>query len=643
MIHFISSTERTFDSPKIQHNQVSKEDIFQYCTTKKFLGVDTETEGLDFLTKKVVMFQIGDNENQFVIDTRDTDIEFLRPILEDRGITKIFHNVKFDYKFIKKWYDITCENVYDTMLGERVLTCGKDVKPGHHSLEQVCRRRLDIQLDKATRNKFIDLRGRPFEDRLIIYGAQDVENLIKIKNLQMEEINSFDLNKLLDLENEVVLAFSDIEFNGIALNKDRWTEIAEDYSGEMKVAQEELDKIIISDKKFSSFLNKNVQLDFFSLVKDVEVLVNWSSPIQVLKLFKELIPTLEDVNGKNLYVYKNRHILFSKYISYKEVEKKSNAYGLDFLKYVKSDERIHTSFNQILNTGRVSSRNPNMQQIPADNKYRNCFITGKEDWVFVSSDYSSQELCIIAYGSKDPVWLQALADGKDLHSVCAELVYSFRWKKAASPGCKYYKKDADGKFLKAKCDCKGHKLLRTSVKTINFGLAYGMSKVKLADTLQISIGESDRLIKKYFKAFPKIKFFLNCLGEYGLDKGYIKTFAPYRRMRWYSSWHKGIKTDKSLRKELGMIERASKNTPIQGTGADMCKYALILIRDYIAKHKIPVKLVMAVHDQIDTIVHKDYADQWSIELSELMQQSTLNIIPSGLLKADTTKSSFWEK
>ena len=643
MIHFISKTERTFNNPQIQHNKVTKLDIYNYCCTKKFLAVDTETEGLDFLTKKVVMFQIGDEQTQFVIDTRDIDVEFLKPILENKEITKIFHNVKFDYKFIRKWYSIICENIYDTMLGERVLTCGKDVKPGHHGLEQVCLRRLNVQLDKSTRNKFIDLQGRPFEDRLIIYGAQDVENLIKIRELQMKEIDSFNLNKILDLENEVSLAFSDIEFNGIALNIEKWTEIAEDYTDEMKKAQEELNKILIEDDRFSLFINRDVQLNFFSSVKTVEVLINWASPTQVLKLFKTILPSLEDVNGKNLYTYKYRHVLFSKYISYKEVEKKSNAYGIDFLKYVKSDNHIHTSFNQILNTGRVSSRGPNMQQIPADNKYRNCFIPGKEDWVFVSSDYSSQELCIIAYGSKDPVWLQALSEGKDLHSVCAELVYGYKWKNAASRECKYYQKDSNGKYLKAKCNCKEHKKLRTSVKTINFGLAYGMSKIKLSDTLQISIGEASRLITKYFNAFPKIKFFLARLGEYGVKHGYIKTFSPYRRIRWYSSWHSEISTDKTLRKEFGIIERASKNTPIQGTGADMCKYALILIRNYIKENNVPVEIVMAVHDQIDTIAHKDYADTWIKVLGNLMHKSTLDIIPSGLLKADTTKSSFWEK
>jgi hypothetical protein len=113
----------------------------------------------------------------------------------------------------------------------------------------------------------------------------------------------------------------------------------------------------------------------------------------------------------------------------------------------------------------------NMQQIPADNLYRNCFIPGIPDYVFVSSDYSSQELNIIAHGSQDPVWIQALKEGKDLHSVCAELVYGKKWEEAKNDDCLYYALGEDGLPMKEKCDCKAHKKLRNGVKSINFGLA----------------------------------------------------------------------------------------------------------------------------------------------------------------------------
>jgi DNA polymerase-1 len=273
-----------------------------------------------------------------------------------------------------------------------------------------------------------------------------------------------------------------------------------------------------------------------------------------------------------------------------------------------------------------------MQQIPADNKYRNAF-TADDGYVFASSDFSSQELCIIATGSKDPVWLQALETGQDLHSVCADLVFGDVWKDAADSNCAYFAHN------KSKCNCAKHGKLRTQVKSINFGLAYGMSAHKLSDTLQIDIKDAEDLIEKYFTAFPRIKNFLTKLGQFGTGNGYIRTFKPYRRIRWFPKWEPYMRD----MVEFGSIERASKNTPIQGTGADMTKEALVIMRKYILKHKLPVKIVMTVHDQIDTIVHQDYADKWKIEMKQLMETAALTTIPNGLLKSDTNLSLSWEK
>ena len=315
--------------------------------------------------------------------------------------------------------------------------------------------------------------------------------------------------------------------------------------------------------------------------------------------------------------------------------KLATSYGKDFFKFVSGDGKIHTSFNQILDTGRVASSKPNMQQIPADNKFRNCFIA-PPDWCFVSSDYSSQELNVIAFGSKDPVWLDALQRGQDLHSVCADLVYGNEWLESAEDDCAYL-------LSRAKCNCPKHKKLRTNVKTINFGLAYGMGPHKLADTLTISTKEAEELIEKYFNAFPSIGGFLEKLGSYGKKFGYIKTFPPYNRKRWFPNWYPKIWDNKSDKMELGSIERASKNTPIQGASADMTKLALIYVRDFIRRTNAPVKLVMTVHDQIDTICSIDYADKWVVKMTELMEKAALVVVTNGLLKADTNISKSWEK
>jgi DNA polymerase-1 len=363
--------------------------------------------------------------------------------------------------------------------------------------------------------------------------------------------------------------------------------------------------------------------------------MNWDSPKQVLEIIKQLIPKVDNVNGKELYKYRS-YELVNTYIQYKEYMKLCTSYGEPFFKYFKDDNKVHTNFHQILDTGRVSSNSPNMQQIPANNEFRNCFIA-PEGWSFVSSDYSSQELNVIAFGSKDPVWIKALEENKDLHSVCAELIYGQEWVDAAEDNCSYI--NYGGK----KCNCSQHKTLRTYVKAINFGLAYGMGPHKLADNLQISKQEANNLITKYFEAFPAIKGFLNKLGNFGKQFGYIKTFPPFNRKRWFDTWYPKIWNDRTALMELGSIERASKNTPIQGASADMTKLALTFIHMYIRDSNIPVKLVMTVHDQIDTICKDSYSKTWKKKMTELMEEAAKVIVTNGLLKADTNISKTWSK
>ena len=629
MITFVTQTTSLSDSYKLGTIQ----DVVDYCSTKTVLGVDTETEGFDFTCKKMIMFQIGDENHQFVIDTRFVSIEPLRHILESKEIIKIFHNAKFDYKFIKKWSDIECEGVYCSFLVERILSCGRHIGYG---LKDLCKRYLNVELNKEIRNQFIGLSGQAYRDDQIVYGAKDVEYLCKIRKLQLPKIEEFKLQNVVDLENEAVLAFADIEYNGIDIDKDKWEVIAKASEQEALAMRDDLDNLVMVTAELSDFVLDYLQGDLFTPTEDIrKVGVKWTSPTQVLKVFKKLVPELEDVNGKKMYKYRRQHKIIDLYVKYKEKMKLATSYGSDFFKFVSSDGKIHTQFNQILDTGRVASKRPNMQQIPADNKFRNCFLA-PVGWCFVSSDYSSQELNVIAFGSKDPVWINALEQGQDLHSVCADLVYGQEWIDTAEDDCSYMKN-------KSKCKCPKHGKLRTNVKTINFGLAYGMGPHKLADTLDISIKEAETLIDKYFEAFPSIGGFLDKLGSFGKKYGYIKTFPPYNRRRWFPTWYPRIYQDKSQAFELGSIERASKNTPIQGASADMTKKAMILIRDYINKNDVPVKIVMTVHDQVDTICENSYAEKWVTKLTELMEQAALEVVTNGLLKADTNISKSWEK
>ena len=629
MIYFISNTK----SLNPNFTDATIDDVVEYCKSKKVLGVDTETEGFDFTCKKMIMFQIGDTNNQYIIDTRFVSIEPLREILESNDIVKIFHNAKFDYKFIKKWANIACEGIYDTFLVELIISCGKSLGYG---LKDLCKRYLNVELNKEVRNLFIDLQGHPFTDDQIIYGAKDVEYLCKIKELQQADIDKYKLHNVVKLENEVVKSFADMEYNGLDLDTEAWKELESLNTSKADALMSTLDNMVKLDHRLQKFVAKYIQADMFTPVEELrDVDVKWTSPKQVLEVFQCIVPNLDNVNGKQMYKYRFKYPLIDKYVKYKEAMKLCTSYGDAFFKNLASDKRIHTSFHQILDTGRVSSSKPNMQQIPADNSFRNCFVA-PEGWSFVSSDYSSQELNVIAFGSKDPVWLKALEEGQDLHSTCAELVYGEQWLNSGEDDCAYFKN-------KVKCNCPQHKKLRNNVKTINFGLAYGMGPHKLADTLNISVDDAKLLIEKYFTAFPSIKGFLDKLGNFGKKYGYIKTFPPYNRRRWFTNWYPRIWDNKSSSMELGSIERASKNTPIQGASADMTKKALILMRNYIKEVDAPVKLVMTVHDQIDTICRNDYLSDWTHNMQRMMEEAALEIVTNGLLKAEVSVSNCWEK
>ena len=601
---------------------VSMNEAVSYLSEQTVLGVDTETEGKDFLTKKVVMFQIGTKDVQYVIDTRYIGIEPLIPILENPDIVKIFHNIKFDYKFLKSWWNVDIKNPYDTMLAEGVINCGK-LNVGY-SLNALTQRYLSKELNKEVRNKFVGLDGKPFNTEQILYGAEDVEHLIDIREQQLVKVKELDLEKVLHLENNAALAFADIEFNGLNFDSEKWLAIADNSEVEVIGMEKQLDDMIYA-LDLNKFVKTSFQTDMFIPAEEIRKIdIKWSSPTQVLKVFKEYGLDIEKVNAFELSKFKHKAFI-NKYLKYKEKQKVVSTYGKSFLKYVMKDGKVRTSFWQILNTGRVSSgmksdNKPNMQNIPADNKFRNCF-KAREGYKLISVDYSGQELGIIASGSKDPVWMKAREEEADLHSICADMVFKEKWRNA----------DADEK-----------KKLRTAIKTINFGLAYGMSKFKLSDTLQISVDDAEALINQYFSEFPKIGGFLNSLGNYGTQHGFIRTFKPFRRIRWFENWHNGMSPRKDF-KEFGAIERASKNTPIQGTGADMIKLAMIMIRDKIKTLDYPAYLVTQVHDEIGVEVREDKAEEWAEIQSELMRQAGAVIIPDFPMGVDYTISKEWCK
>ena len=632
MIYYISR-QLTFKDPTIA--QCTEEQAYKYLSKQKVLQVDTETTGLSFVDDTLLTLQVGTKDHQFVFDVRHKpELPLMKQLLESGNYKKLLHNCTFDYKFLKK-YGIRLRNVHDTMVIEKVITNGKDTPPGYYGLGGTLNRYTGEYMSKEMQMSFVGHEGE-FSPAQIIYAAKDVEHLEEIRQKQLKDAEEQGLLKCVQLENAAVLAFGDIEYNGMLVDKDRWLKLAESKLEEALSLQEDMNQMILDDELFAEFKPESYQVSMFDDAETSRlnsIKINWSSPHQTTPIIQKMVPSLESSDTKILSAkHRNAHPLIPKFIEFKEKYKKATAFGPEWIrKYVDSDGKVHTSFTQIIRTGRVSSSRPNMQQIPADNDYRNCFIA-EDGWSYVSSDFSSQELCIIAFASQDPVWLDALEQGQDLHSVCADLVYGEEWAAAAETDCAYM-------AAKQKCDCKGHKKLRTAVKGINFGLAYGMGPHKLSDTLDIPIEEAEALIDKYFAVFPSIKKFLDDNGKFGKTNGYIRTMAPYKRVRRFPLWA-GPATEP---KDMGSIDRMSRNTPIQGAAGDMTKEAMCRIRQYILDKDDEIKMVMVVHDQIDFIVRDDVIGKWTPFITEQMELAGKTIVQNGLLKSDTTTAKCWEK
>lgn len=409
------------------------------------------------------------------------------------------------------------------------------------------------------------------------------------------------------------------------------------------------------------------------------VTINWGAWQQTLPIFQCHMPKLKSTSAKGAGGMGGFfHPIGNAFREWKDSMKLTSTYGHKFIdEHLEPDGRIRTTFNQVLSTGRVSSRGPNMQQIPVREpigpRYRNAFIC-PPGWKYVSADYVQQELVIIAYLSGEKVWLDALKKRQDIHLVVTEMVYKKEFIAAAEKDCAYFKEDywsETGQFWasehpdwaatdwkkqprRAKCKCKKHKVQREPCKNLNFGMAYGLSKYKFASDMRWDVKRAQAVIDDYFKAFPGLKQMLDFMGNFGLWNGYIMTLEPFLRKRWLpdvkyytreqiDAHIDDIKFDKTL----GHMHRASKNMPIQGTAADMAKLSLVMLywklHDEVEDLSDRVHLVCQVHDQNDTHARDDYADTWSPVLEKTMEEATLFIIPNGLLRAETTISPVWTK
>lgn len=602
-------------------------DCNDWLSSLSQVELDTETEGMFNHKNKIVMLQLYHSGITYVIDTRYCDILPLKDNLE--RLLVIGQNLKFDYKFLK-FHGIELNNIYDTFLAECCITNG--LQDRELGLAALAMKYCGIILDKSVRNQFIDLNGQPFTEKQIVYGVGDVTCLDEIKLKQEEKIKELDIEAWVNNEMQACLPLADIEYNGMGFNTAAWLKLADKAELNTLTYETELDVLVRKEPRLSKFVKKEIQANMFAGIEEGfthgrDIDIKWSSPTQMDKVFKALGLDLESTGERFLSKYQQEFPIIKKFIDYKKQAKLVSTYGRDFLKYINPNtNRIHTSFWQVLDTTRVSSGDkysPNMQNIPAKVEYRNCFIP-RDGYKMVSCDFSGQELRLTAHGSKEPLWVDAFNKGEDLHSNVASMVFNVPLEDVRN------KPD----FLRGKS-------YRDAAKTVNFGLVYGMSKFKLADTLSIKVDDADMIIKNYFKATVKLNEFLGSCRSYGMKYGYIRSFKPYSIIRYFPNW----KASDMDFKEIGVVERASMNTPIQASGGQMTKRALVLLRNYIKQNNLSnsVFIVMTVHDQIDCEVRNDLVEFWSIIQKNIMEEAGREIIKNVPVLSDITISDCWTK
>lgn len=627
MIYFIGNSE-LYDSKLYTHSTMKE--CLEWLDTLNEVNLDTETEGMFNHSKKIVMLQLNWDNITYVIDVRYQDIKCL---IRLESILVVGQNLKFDYKFLK-FHGIELDRIYDTLLAECCLTNG--LLKRELGLGQLAKKYCDIILDKSVRNQFIGLDSSPFTESQIVYGVGDVICLTEIKDKQTKAIEVLDIVNWVKNEFQACLALADIEYNGMGFDSEAWLKLSSKANINVLNYVIDLDNAVRLEPRLKRFVKEKVQGNLFAGIedgyehgRDIDIL--WSSPSQVDKVFAALGLDLDSTSERFLTKHQTQYPLIKKFIDYKKQQKLVTTYGEKFLKYINPNTgRIHTSFWQILDTSRVSSGSkydstPNMQNIPAKVDYRNCFITRK-GFKMVSCDFSGQELRLVAEGSQEPLWVNAFLNGEDLHSNVASMVFKVPMENVRD------KPD----FLRGKS-------YRDVAKVINFGLVYGMSKFKLADTLDITVDAADTIIKDYFKATQKLNNYLAQSRRLGVRDGFITSFEPYKMIRWFPQWKKEFKQEDF--KDKGAIERASMNTPIQASGGQMTKRALHLLRRYIKDHKLTDKvyIVMTIHDQIDCEVEDSFIQEWSLIQKGIMEDAGREIIKTIPVLSEITISDTWTK
>ena len=393
-----------------------------------------------------------------------------------------------------------------------------------------------------------------------------------------------------------------MEIKGTYIDQEKWRKNVHELEKKRDAIQEKL------QAELRPFY-KTTQVDLFGNHIDV---VNLNSPSQILTAFEKVgidLPSTGEAVLKSV-----RHPLAEMLLEYRSHEKLITAFGDNLLKHINpKTQRLHPDYMQIgADTGRFSCSKPNLQQIPHDSEFRDCFVAPKGRKL-VTADYSQIELRILAEMSGDTTLVKAFNSGKDLHTFTASQMFNIPEDKV--------RKDVE----------------RFQAKSINFGLMYGRGARSLAAQLKISPKEAEKLLDKYFKQYRGVKRWLDKMAKDAVRNGYSRTMLGRRRIHL-----KPEPGDPGEERIISGIERKGKNTPIQGTSADMIKYALVFLWRRLRKEKLDAFPIHTVHDEIVVEAAEEDAERVKTVLVEEMKRAGELMLKKVPVVVDAEVSDVWE-
>jgi DNA polymerase-1 len=612
-------------------------ELLPVLMSKPAWGVDSETTGLDPLRSKILMFQIGTQEEQHIIDTRTASLEPIRPFLESPQHKKIAHNMNFDWKMVKANYNIEIENSRDTFLAEKILYNGK--RFSGYGLDDVLLQYLGITLPKDMRAAF----GRgmiygEYTDAMIKYAGDDVKYLMPLCLKQCEALAAQDLQYVWLLECDVLPCFCEMELEGHYLNTDGWRR-------NMAENQRKLEEM---ENYLAVLAAPYVPKNMFG-----ELDINFASTEQVLELLQKMGATkteqnrrtrvwervpITDTSKKTLQkVEGNEFVQTLK--QYRALKKRITDFGQTFIdaEHIKTG-RIHPMYNQMgAETGRPTKASHglfNPLNIPRDPAMRVCFH-GAPDEVIETDDFSGCELRIWAELSQDPMLCDAFRRGVDVHSYAASRCFATEVSKKVKPH------------------------LRNAAKAVNFGIIYGMGVYTLVERInaegfrdpdgaQMTIEAGQDLYDKYVEEFAVGIDFLREVGKAAVRDGYVSDLLG--RRRYYrlpdpndmEKFPRG-RQDREYKSLLGRIERQGGNFVIQAMNAEMTKLAMVLIRQYARKNGVRTKFLNQVYDEIVTRTHRDDSPGFAPVKKQLMLEAAGRWLKSVPMEVEQNVGPTWTK